>query len=107
MGGVVTKTMKKRFVAAYTNLVGLLLPKNLAIVDRECLEESLNEGPFIELGLSKWTCGLYHRFGHLLAPVEAVLLTSNHLKKVPAPSASIEDAVVVDSPSVDILPNVN
>ena len=107
MGGVVTKTMKKHFVTAYTNLMGLFLPKNLAIVDRESLEESLNEGPFIELTLSKWTCGLYHRFGHLLAPVEAVLLTSNHLKKVPAPSASIEDSVVVDSPSVDILPNVD
>ena len=68
---------------------------------------------FIELGLSKWTCGLYHRFGHLLAPAEVVLLTSNHLKKVPAPSTSVdilpnvdilptvEDAVVVESPSVD------
>ena len=110
MGGVVTKTMKKHFVSAYTNLVGLFLPKNLAIFDREGLDESLNGGPFIELGLSKWTCGLYPRFGHLLAPVEAVLLTSNHLKKIPAPSASVdilpkvedvEDAVVVDSPSVD------
>ena len=28
MGGVVTKTMKKHFVSAYTNLVGLFLPKN-------------------------------------------------------------------------------
>ena len=62
------------------------------------------------MGLSKWTCSLYHRFGHLLAPVEAVLLTSNHLKKVPAPSDSVDivptvedvvDSVVVDSPSVD------
>ena len=95
MGGVVTNTMKKHFVTAYTNLVGLFLPKNLAIFDREGLEESLNRGPFIELGLSKWMCGLYHHFGHLLAPVEAVLLTSNHLKKVPAPSTS-----------VDILPKV-
>ena len=110
MGGVVTNTMKKHFVTAYTNQVGLFLPKNLAIFDREGLEESLNGGQFIELGLSKWTCGLYHRFGHLLAPVEAVLLTSNHLKKVPAPSTSVDilpkvedavDAVVVDSPSVD------
>ena len=110
MGGVVTNTMKKHFVTAYTNLVGLFLPKNLALFDREGLEESLNGGPFIELGLSKWTCSLYHRFGHLLAPVEAVLLTSNHLKKVPAPSDSVDivpkvedvvDAVVVDSPSAD------
>ena len=42
MGGVVTNTMKKHFVTAYTNLVGLFLPKNLALFDREGLEESLN-----------------------------------------------------------------
>ena len=110
MGGVVTNKMKKHFVTAYTNLVGFFLPKNLAIFDREGLEESLNGGPFIELGLSKWLCGLYHRFGHLLAPVEAVLLTSNHLKRVPAPSNTVDiqptvedvvDTVVVDPPSVD------
>ena len=83
MGGIVTKSMKKHFVnTAYTNLVGLFLPKNLAIIDREALEESLNEGPFIDLALNKWTCSMYHRFGHMLAPVEAALLTSNHLKKV-------------------------
>ena len=97
MGGVVTNTMKKHFVTAYTNLVRLFLPKNLVIADREALEASLNEGPFIELGLSKWTCGLYHRFGHLLAPVEAVLLTSNHLRKVPSEEPEVED----DSPSAD------
>ena len=90
MGGVVTNTMKKHVVTAYTNLVGLFLPKNLVIADREALEASLNEGPFSDLVLSKWTCELYHRFGHLLAPVEAMLLTSNHLRKVPAPSASVE-----------------
>ena len=97
MGGVVTNTMKKHFVTAYTNLVGLFLPKNLVIADREALEDSLNEGPFIDLGLSKWTCELYHRFGHLLAPVEAMLLTSNHLRKVPSEEPEVED----DSPSAD------
>ena len=101
IGGVVTNTMKKHFVTAYINLVELSLPKNLVIVDREGLEESLNRGLFIELGLSKLTCSLYHRFGHLLAPVESVLLTSNHLKKVPAPSDSLDIA-----PTVDILPKV-
>ena len=116
MGGVATNAMKKHIVKTYINLVELFLPKNLALVDREGLEESLNRGPFIELGLSKLTCSLYHRFGHLLAPVESVLLTSNNVKKVPAPSDSLDialtvdivptvedavDSVVVDSPSAD------
>ena len=110
IGGVVTNTMKKHIVKAYISLVELSLPKNVVIVDREGLEESLNEGPFIELGLSKLMCILYRRFGHLLVPVESVLKTSNHLKKGPAPSDSVDiaptvedvvDAVVVDSPSAD------
>ena len=110
IGGVVTNTMKKHIVTASINLVELLLPKNLELFDREGLEESLNGGPFIELGLNELMCNMYHRFGHLLAPVESVLLTSNHLKKVPAPSASVDivptvegvaDAVVDDSPSAD------
>ena len=82
MGGVVTKSMKKHIVTAYTNIVGLFLPKNLMINDRKALEDSLNKGPFIDLALNKWTCGMYHKFGHMLASVEAMLLTSNHLKKV-------------------------
>ena len=94
MGGIVTKSMKKHFITAYTNLVRLFLPKNLTIFDRRALEESLNEGPFIDLALNKWTCSMYHRFGHMLAPVEAALLTSNHLKKVSVESEG-------NSPDVD------
>ena len=116
IGGVVTNTMKKPIVTASINLVELFLPKNVVIVNREGLEESLNGDPFIDLSLSKWTCSLYHRFGHLLTPVKAVLLGSNHLKKVPAPLDSLDiaptvdivptvedvvDSVVVDSPSAD------
>ena len=101
MGGIVTRSMKKHFVTAYVNLVGLFLPKNLAITDRDALEESLNEGPFIDLALNKWTCGLYHRFGHMLAPLEAVLLTSNGVKKVDFPPEA--KCTVDDSPSIDVI----
>ena len=37
MGGLVTKSLKKHFVSAYTNALGLVLPKNLRIADREAL----------------------------------------------------------------------
>ena len=81
MGGLVTKSLKKHFISAYTNALGLVLPKTLRIADREALEESLNAGPFIDLALSKWTCGLYHKWGHMLGPLEAALLTSNQLER--------------------------
>ena len=82
IGSLVTKTMKKHIISGYTNLLKLFLPTSLAIVDRDALEHSLNEGPFIELALNKWTSSMYHRFGHYLGPVEALLLTSNHVQKI-------------------------
>ena len=82
MGGLVTKNTKKHIINAYTNVVKLFLPKNLVISNQEALEKSLNEGLFVDLALSKLTCGLYHKYGHFLGPVEALLLTSNHVKKI-------------------------
>ena len=83
MGGLVTKSLKRHVVVAYTKLVGWLLPKSLVIADTDALEVSLNEGPFIDIALEKWSCGMYHRFGHMLGPLEAVLLTGNHIQKNP------------------------
>ena len=88
MGGLVTKSMKSHIITAYTKIVGSFLPKNLVIANHDALEESLNKGPFIDLALSKWTCGLYHKFGHMIGPIEAVLLTSNHIQKNPEESES-------------------
>ena len=97
VGGMVTKSLKTQIISAYTNILGLLLPKqNIIIVEREKLEKSLNDGPFINLALNKYTCNLYHKFGHLLAPIEAALVTCNHLQKSalkPCVEAGVEPGV--------------
>jgi hypothetical protein len=75
-------------------VVCLFLPKGLQIIDKDALNQSLDEGSFINLALSKYTCNLYHSFGHLLAPIEAALVTSNHLQKIrlePPSSTSKEE----------------
>jgi hypothetical protein len=79
MGGLITKTIKKHVITAYTNAVKVLLPTRFKIENVDQLNDSLNEGPFIELALSKYTCQFYHQFGHFMAPLEALLLTSNHV----------------------------
>ena len=100
MGNLVTKSLKKHFITAYTNIVRVFLPKNLKIADPQTLEESLNQGPFIDLALNKWTCGLYHKMGHLLGPLEAVLLTSNHIQRE-LPDVELPDVPESEPDSVD------
>ena len=52
---------------------------NFEVNDIQSLTSSLSEGPFIDLALSSLTCKLYHEYGHLLAPIEAAIITSSHL----------------------------
>ena len=54
-------------------------PLNCKVEDITGLTTSLSEGPFIDLALSSLTCKLYHEYGHLLAPIEAAVITSSHL----------------------------
>ena len=65
---------------AYSQAVRFICPTlNFEVNDIVGLSTSLNEGPFIDLALSSLTCKLYHEYGHLLAPIEAAIITSSHL----------------------------
>ena len=52
----------------------------------------MSEGPFIDLALSSLTCKLYHEYGHLLAPIEAAIITSSHLTPLEAATKPLEAA---------------
>ena len=82
IGVLVTKTLKKHIISAYSNAVMYLLPGNFVLTNPEELEESLEKAPFVNLALSSWSSTVYHTFGKWLAPLEALLLTSNHLQQV-------------------------
>ena len=54
--------------------------------------ETLSERP-IRQPLSSLTCKLYHEYGHLLAPIDAAIITSSHLTpatKLPLEAAKLE-----------------
>ena len=80
LGGLITNKFKKHMCYTYSRAVRFIYPTlNFEVNDIVGLSTSLNEGPFIDLALSSLTCKLYHEYGHLLAPIEAAIITSSHL----------------------------
>ena len=50
----------------------------LGISDRNASSEDLENDPFLNSALQRFTCELYYRFGSLLAPLSVGLITSKH-----------------------------
>ena len=85
LGGLITNKLKKHMCYAYSRAVRFICPTlNFEVKGIVGLSTSLSEGPFIELALSSLTCKLYHEYGHLLAHIEAAIITSSHLTPLEA-----------------------
>ena len=50
----------------------------LGISDQDALSEDLENDPFLNSALQRFTCELYHRFGSFLAPLSVGIITSRH-----------------------------
>ena len=50
----------------------------LGISDQDALIEDLENDPFLNSALQRFTCELYYRFGSFLAPLSVGLITSRH-----------------------------
>ena len=48
------------------------------ITNQEALSEDLENGPFLNSALQRFTCQLYYRFGSFLAPLSIGIITSRH-----------------------------
>ena len=100
LGGLITKQLKYHMCYAYSRVIQLICPTlNCKIEDIGGLTTSLGDGPFIDLALSSYTCKLYHEYGHLLAPIEAAIITSGYLSKATPvqPEANIQSEDLVQS----------
>ena len=68
----------------------------------------MSEGPFIDLALSSLTCKLYHEYGHLLAPIEAAIITSSRLTPLEAaaetPPEDLAKLPEVETPLEELKP---
>ena len=95
LGGLITRQLKKHMCYAYSRVIQFICPTlNCRIEDIGGLTTSLGDGPFIDLALSSYTCKLYHDYGHLLAPIEAAIITSGYLSKATPvqPEALVQSA---------------
>ena len=98
LGGLITKQLKHHMCYAYSRVIQFICPTlSCKIEDITGLTTSLGDGPFIDLALSSFTCKLYHDYGHLLAPIEAAIITSGFLSKASlqseaAPTAALQSA---------------
>ena len=50
----------------------------LGITNQEALSEDLENDPFLNSALQRFTCELYYRFGLFLAPLSIGIITSRH-----------------------------
>ena len=50
----------------------------LGISSQEALSEDLENDPFLNSALQRFTCELYYRFGSFLAPLSVGIITSRH-----------------------------
>ena len=50
----------------------------LGITNQDDLSEDLENDPFLNSALQRFTCELYYRFGLFLAPLSIGIITSRH-----------------------------
>ena len=50
----------------------------LGINNQEALSEDLENDPFLNSALQRFTCELYYRFGSFLSPLSVGIITSRH-----------------------------
>ena len=50
----------------------------LGISNQDALSEDLENNPFLNSALQRFTCELYCQFGSLLAPLSVGIITSRH-----------------------------
>ena len=50
----------------------------LGITSQDALSEDLENDPFLNSALQRFTCELYYRFGSFLAPLSIGIITSRH-----------------------------
>ena len=51
----------------------------LGINNQDALSEDLENDPFLNSALQRFTCELYYRFGSFLAPLSVEIITSRHI----------------------------
>ena len=74
LSGQMVKSLGKSIINMYS--IGACAA--LGISNQDALSEDLENDPFLNSALQRFTCELYYRFGSFLAPLSSGLITSRH-----------------------------
>ena len=70
--------MVKSLGCSIINMYSMGACSALGITNQEALSEDLENDPFLNSALQRFTCELYYRFGSFLAPLSIGIITSRH-----------------------------
>ena len=74
LSGQMIKSLGKSII----NMYSMGACSVLGIIIQEALSEDLENDPFLNSALQRFTCELYYRFGSFLAPLSIGIITSRH-----------------------------
>ena len=74
LSGQMVKSLGKSII----NMYSMGACAVLGIANQEALSEDLENDPFLNSALQRFTCELYYRFGSVLAPLSIGIITSRH-----------------------------
>ena len=74
LSGQMVKSLGKSII----NMYSMGACSALGISNQEALSEDLENDPFLNSALQRFTCELYFRFGSFLAPLSVGIITSRH-----------------------------
>ena len=70
--------MVKSLGRSIINMYSMGACSALGITNQDALSEDLENDPFLNSALQRFTCELYYRFGSFLAPLSVGVITSRH-----------------------------
>ena len=74
LSGQMVKSLGKSII----NMYSMGACSALGITNQEALSKDLENDPFLNSALQRFTCELYYRFGSFLAPLSVGIITSRH-----------------------------
>ena len=74
LSGQMVKSLGKSII----NMYSMGACSALGITNQDALSEDLENDPFLNSALQRFTCELYYRFGSFLAPLSVGIITSRH-----------------------------
>ena len=74
LSGQMVKSLGKSII----NMYSMGACSVLGITNQEALSEDLENDPFLNSALQRFTCELYYRFGLFLAPLSVGIITNRH-----------------------------